>query len=300
MILSSGDRVAVIAPASGMRSADNALVGEAIMLLESWGLVPTICIENDRYMYLAGTDEHRLAAINQAFTDPDVRAVFCSRGGYGSQRLLRSLSFPAVAGERMLVGFSDVTAIHLAAQAHAQRGGSGLYLVHGPNVATRQLLAGNDDAVQNRADLKQLLFDPAPVTKTLEYLVAGRATGPLMGGCLSLIGTQVGTPFLPSFDEAILFVEDVGESPYRIDRMLHHLVNAGVLDRVAGLVFGVMHNCSDPYNDIRHVIVDVLDYLGVPIAFGLTSGHGPRNTAIPLGTTSVLDSRERAIHISHS
>jgi len=299
MILSPGDRVVVVAPASSMRSADRELVGEATRLLESWGLVPEVCVEVSGYMYLAGTDDDRLAALNGALTAPDVRPVFCSRGGYGSQRLLRHLDFSAVPSERILIGFSDITALHLAAQAHADRNRSALHLVHGPNVATHQLLGDTDDARQNRDDLRTMLFDPSSTSTKVEVLIDGQATGRLVGGCLSLIATQVGTPFMPSLDGAIVFAEDVGESPYKIDRMLHQLLNAGLLDRVAGFVFGVMHNCTDPYNDIGDVIVDVLAPLMIPVVFGLRSGHGARNIAIQLGTSATIDGAAENLTIRH-
>lgn len=282
-----------------MRSADRDLVAAAIQLLESWGLVAEIRLGDAGQMYLAGTDDDRLAALEEALTAPEVRAIFCSRGGYGSQRLLRRLDFSAIASERMLVGFSDITGLHLAAQSHADDSQSLLHLVHGPNVATTQLLADNDDARRNRRGLEKMLFDSSPVTAMVEYLADGRATGRLVGGCLSLIAAQVGTPFMPSLDGSVFFAEDVGESPYKIDRMLHQLLNAGALDQVAGFVFGEMHNCTDPHNDITDVIVDVLAPLGVPIAFGLAAGHGPRNTAIPLGTSTELDSTSGSISISH-
>ena len=282
-----------------MRSVDRGLLDDAKRLLESWGLIPKICVEESPYLYLAGTDDYRLGALNGALAAPGVRAVFCSRGGYGSQRLLPALAFSAVPSDRMLIGFSDITALHLAAQAHADCNRSALHLVHGPNVATHQLLADNDDAERNRNDLRRMLFDSSTITAKVDYLIDGQAAGRLVGGCLSLIATQVGTPFLPSLERAIVFAEDVGESPYKIDRMLHQLLNAGLLDGVAGFVFGLMHDCTDPHNDIKDVIIDVLAPLDVPVAFGLPAGHGSNNMAIPLGTTTEIDSAAGTIKISH-
>lgn len=292
--LTDGDEVAIVAPAGRMRSADEHLVAEAARLLASWGLRPRVAVEDQGYLYLAGRDGRRLEEVSAALADDQVRAVFCTRGGYGSQRLLRSLNWTAVDTNTLLVGFSDITALHLAAQAS---GHEQVHLVHGPNVATNQLLASTSDAEANRQELRNCLFEPTALELDAHYLVEGSAQGDIVGGCLSIITSQIGTPYLPTFDGKVLFLEDVGEVPYKVDRMLTHLRHAGSLDNVAGIVFGEMHNCTDPHNRLEDVIVDALEGLDVPVAFGVHCGHGSRNTSIRLGSRTHLNSTRRSINV---
>ncbi len=299
MILENGDEVALIGPASSMRAADRGLVDAARQLLVSWGLRPTVTIEAESHFYLAGDDSFRSSTLSAALGDPDVRAIFCTRGGYGSQRLLARVSFDSVRGEKVLVGFSDVTALHLAALARGQESGPTIRTIHGPNLATKQLLDRSRDAAANRIDLQRALFDASPVEQAVTYLRPGQARGPLIGGCLYLVASQIGTPYFPSLDGAVVFLEDVGESPYRIDRMLVQLRNAELIARSAAFVFGVMHDCEDGYNRLEDVIVDILGPFDVPIAIGLASGHGRRNRAIPLGTPATVDSATGAVVIDH-
>jgi len=303
MTLQEGDEVAIVAPAAGMRSADESRVDNAADLLRSWGLRPRLSIEDRNYFYLAGTDEQRARHLAEAVSAPEIKAVFCTRGGYGSPRLLPRMTW-ASPSPKLLVGFSDITALHLAvitAQQQATAGGDtgahNIWPVHGPNVATAQFLDRSDDAQANRDDLRRLLFEPEPTAHRLRFLRAGVASGPLIGGCLSLVSSLVGTPFLPDLGGSILFLEDVGERPYSIDRMLFQLRNAGALDHVAGFVFGAMHDCTDGLNSLEDVIGDVLDPYDVPIAFGLPSGHGSRNSAIPLGPQAKLDSTTGSLQI---
>ncbi len=299
MILEKGDRVALIGPASSMRATDRGLVDAAHELLLSWGLRPTVTIEAERHFYLAGNDDFRSSSLNTALGDPEVRAIFCTRGGYGSQRLLTQVSFDSMRGDKVLVGFSDITALHLAAIASGQESGPTIRTIHGPNLATKQLLDRSPDAAANRSDLRRALFDESPIEQAVTYLRPGQARGPLIGGCLSLVASQIGTPYFPSLDGAVVFLEDVGESPYRIDRMLFQLRNAELIARSAAFVFGVMHDCQDGYNRLEDVIVDILGPYDVPIAIGLASGHGLRNAAIPLGTPATVDSATGTVVIDH-
>lgn len=286
MLLRPGDGCSVIAPAAQLRGADAGLLDEAVALLESWGLRVAVRAERSHHFYLAGPDEARAAHLAAALADPDSRAIFCTRGGYGSPRLLAGPD-PGLAPEpKLLVGYSDITALHLAAARLWPR----VRPVHGPNLATRELLGSGPARERNRLSLYRALFDPAyAVDEAVEFLMPGRAEGPLVGGCLSLVASMLGTPFALRTRDAVLFLEDVGEAPYRIDRMLTQLRLAGVFDGVRGVVFGTMHGCEDAYNDVRDVIRDVLGGFAFPVAFGLPSGHGPVNLALPLGAHARLD-----------
>ncbi len=188
--------------------------------------------------------------------------------------------------EKILVGYSDLTALHLAASKLWPR----VELLHGPNVATRQFLDPGPSAEANRAALHDALFAPVyEVDIPVEFLRAGSASGPLRGGCLSLVAATLGSRFAPATEGAILLLEDVDEVPYRIDRLLVQLRNAGLFTDVAGVVFGVMPDCVDGKNDLRAIILDVLAGYGFPIAFGLPAGHGDNNVALLLGSPATLD-----------
>ena len=278
--LRRGDRVAVIAPASGFErsafEAGAAVIGERYRIEHGPGIF-------ERHRYLAGSDERRLAELNVALADPQVRAVFCARGGYGATRLLKRLTGVAPPGSpKALVGFSDITALHLWLQAHGRRS------IHGP-VLTQ--LARLPAATAER--LFTLLESPAPATplQGSDTYVRGVAEGVLLGGNLSVLSRMLGTPFLPALDGAILLLEDQGERPYRLDRMWTHLELAGVFARVRGIALGTFTSCEEPQADYRsaEVLRELALATGLPCAAGFPVGHGEVNEPLPLGVRVRLD-----------
>lgn len=294
-ILRTGDRVAIIAPAAQFRRDEQGNLEEACDLLESWGLRPSVHVEPAHHFYLAGTDEARLRHLIEVLEDPDIKALFCAKGGYGSARLLRHLPRPLQVKPRMLVGYSDITALHIA----LRRVAPAVQSIHGPNIATAQLLADTAAAARNREALRAAIFD-ADYTfgADLDFIRSGEASGPIVGGCLSLVASLVGTPWVLDTAGAILFLEDGGERPYRIDRMLTHLQDAGLFDDVGGVVFGDMHNCVDEYNELSEIIADIFRDARFPIAIGLESGHGPVNLALPLGEQAMLSASRGSLSLS--
>jgi len=286
ILLEAGDKVSIIAPASQFRGADRHLLDAGVEILRSWNLDPIVRVDAGHHFYLAGSDEIRAGHLRDSLMAPDEKAIFCTRGGYGVPRLLQRLQ-GLVPPPKIIVGYSDITALHLA----ASRLWPQLELVHGPNIATQQLLGSEPECEVNRQALHRALFVGDRYHQSaIEFLRPGRTSGPLVGGCLSLVASSIGTPFSPLIDNAILFLEDSGEPPYRIDRMVTQLRNAGIFDSVAGVVFGRMHKCSDPYNDLRAVISDLFREAPFPVAFGVSSGHGPLNRSIRLGGMAQLDS----------
>jgi muramoyltetrapeptide carboxypeptidase len=235
-----------------------------------------------RSRYLAGDDPRRLDELTAALADESVKAVVAARGGYGVLRLLARLG-PKLAGlvPKPLVGFSDITALHLALQA------AGWVSIHGPVVT--QLGTQPPDVA---ARLFHLLEspDPAPPLRGTP-MVAGLAEGPLVGGNLSLLTRLLGTPYLPPLDGAVLLLEDVGERPYRLDRMWTHLALAGVFDRVCGLALGEFTDCEEPNGDYRvgDVLAELVAEVGLPSLGGLPIGHGAVNQPVPLGARVRLD-----------
>lgn len=232
----------------------------------------------DVWRYLAGPDDRRLAELSAAITDPDVRCIWAARGGYGAMRLLPDLPLAELPSPRWLVGFSDITALHAAWPAGA---------VHGPNVVTLGNVGGTDrDQVFGL--LTGTLPPPALGAQGLRSVVPGEAQGPLLGGNLSLITRLLGTPWALDLSGAILFLEDVGERPYRLDRMLTHLELAGAAHAdtaVAGVLLGEFRGCEeDAASYCAHdVLEERLSRWGVPVVAGFPAGHGLRCRALPLG-----------------
>lgn len=280
-MLRPNDAVAVVAPC-GPFDRPSFEKGLAV-LAERYRPVFTERIFEAR-RYLAGTDEARAAELQHALDDDGVQAVFLARGGYGAMRLLPALRLHA---PKPLVGFSDATAFHLAMQAKSWR------TLHAPVLT--QLGKQPPDVVTRLFDLLEgRPVAPLPGTRTV---VPGVAEGRLVGGNLSVLTRLVGTPYFPSLDGAVLLLEDVGERPYRLDRMWTHLTLAGVLKGLAGVVFGDFTGCEE--KDATYSSADVLDELaqalGVPCAAGFVIGHGDVNFPVPLGARVRLDADRQAL-----
>jgi muramoyltetrapeptide carboxypeptidase len=250
----------------------------------------------DRDEILAGQDAVRAAELQRVFADPQIKAIFAARGGYGSGRLLPLIDFAAIARRpKIFIGFSDVTYL-LNALVEKSR----LVCFHGPTVAM-DLARGLTAA--SLAHLKAVLEGEAfPLTLTAQdVLRAGQAQGELIGGCMSVVVAMLGTPYAPTFDGRILLLEDVGEKPYRVDRMLTQLAQSGVLSKVAGVVFGGMRGVEDTPQErklIRRFIREQTCALRVPVLAGLNVGHATDNLAIPLGVRVTLDGQNAQLRFA--
>jgi muramoyltetrapeptide carboxypeptidase len=278
--LRPGDRVAVIAPASGFErgafEAGLALIGNRYHAEHSSGVF-------ERHRYLAGSDARRLAELTAALADPDIRAVFCARGGYGATRLLGRLGpYPPVGPAKLLVGFSDITALHLWLQSHGRAS------IHGP-VLTQ--LARLPASTRERLFALMESKVPAPALSGTATYVGGAVEGPLLGGNLSVLTRMLGTPFMPPLDGAILLLEDQGERPYRLDRMWTHLQLAGVFERVRGIALGSFTSCEeqDAAYSGAEVLRELAESTRLPCAAGFPVGHGEVNEPVPLGVWVRLD-----------
>ena len=253
-----------------------------------------------RLGFLAGSDRQRAGDLMRMFTDPQVRAILCLRGGYGCSRLLPRLDFDVIrAHPKILVGYSDVTSLHCALLSQ-----SDLVSFHGP-MPVSDFIKPDLPEFTLQGFLRTLLEPAAPGSicqggkglNRISVLRGGRAVGPLVGGNLSLICATAGTRFLPSFKGCIVFFEDLSEPPYRFDRMLTHLLNAGLLQAAAGIAIGINRYCRDPKArksaEYRQTLEDVfrerLGGLGVPVVSGLPFGHIRRNATLPIGVRATLD-----------
>lgn len=284
--LAPGARVAVVAP-SGPVPEERLRAG--LDVLRGWDLDPVVAPHvldrHGRFGYLAGSDADRAADLQSAWCDPDVDAVICARGGYGVQRMVDALDWEAMraAGPKVFVGFSDITSLH---EAFAVR--LGLVTLHGP------MAAGLDFVKSTRAQdhLRATLLAPGTVRTIASdgtALVPGRARGVTLGGCLSLLASDLGTPHArPSARGGLLCLEDVGEETYRLDRYLTQLLRAGWLDGVAGLLLGSWAQC-EPYDGVRALLADRLGGLGVPVAEQFGFGHCDDALTVPFGVAAELD-----------
>lgn len=283
--LAPGDAVAVIAP-SGPVFADAFAAGAAV-LSARYRLHHDPATLFAAEGFLAGPDEQRLASLCAAVRDPETRAVLMGRGGHGLLRIAHQIDPQLLRDHpKPIVAFSDGTVL-LAAAARA-----GVAAIHGPVVSQLGRLPPEDHAA-----LFALLEspEPGPLLDGLEALRPGRATGQLIGGNLEVFSRLLGTPLLPDLDGAVLFFEEVGERPYRIDRLLCHLELAGVLARAAAIVVGDLVDCGEPPGTrvasptAEHVVAERLRRFDRPVAVGARIGHGSRNRALPYGVRVELD-----------
>jgi muramoyltetrapeptide carboxypeptidase len=259
---------------------DRALFEQGFDVMRAAGLVPR-CRDDlhDRDRFLAGTDDRRLEELRAAIDAPDSDLVWCARGGYGATRLLPRLSREAIRRSRkLLVGFSDITALH------ARWLDAGLPSVHGM-MMTR--LATDPAEVRDR--LFELLFTGRASPLSGQGLVPGVAHGRLSGGNLTVLAALCETPFQPRLDGSLLFLEDVGEKPYRLDRALVQCAQAGLFTGVRGVAVGEFTGCDDAGLSGAEVVHEHLRALGVPVLAGLPCGHGAVNHALPFGTEVRLD-----------
>lgn len=291
--LRPGDTVGIVAPASPWDKRSEWLRGVAA--LESWGLRLRVGEHvHDRHGYLAGRDEDRAADLNAMFRDPEVRAIVCLHGGYGSPRLVPLLDRETIAANpKALCGYSDITTLHLAVAAW------GNTITFYSNGVTG---IGDPETTDfSKASLRRALFGdepfgpigPNPDDPYVRTIHGGRATGRLIGGCFGLVEGTIGTPIEIDTRDRILFLETIPEDEvYLIDTGLTHLRNAGKLDGVVGIVLGDQpgkHSGGLQELSIEDVYEELLGPLGVPVIAGLPIGHGKHHATVPIGATATLD-----------
>ena len=294
--LKTGDTVGLVIPSSAQW--DPGAVDILLDSLKALGLNGKLGKHVfDRRGYFAGRDEDRAADLNAMFADPDVDAIHCIRGGWGAARLLPLLDWATIAKHpKILVGYSDITALLLS--LHAK---TGLVTFHGPNGASawntfnldwmKRVLWNGEAATF--ANLKETDDTLVPVKNRTRTITPGKARGRLLGGNLTVFTTIIGSGYLPDFKDCILFVEDVEEAPYSLDRMFTQLKLAGILNQVKGVVWGTCDKCSPGEGFGSLTIPDILDDhlkpLGVPAYSGAMIGHVDRQFTLPLGVQVELD-----------
>ncbi len=284
--IKAGDTIGIVAPAGPF---DRKTFLRGARIIEDMGFkvfIPPAVFEKNRY--LAGSDKHRVEYVNLLFADKSIDAIICARGGYGSMRILSMLDYDAIKNNpKIFVGFSDITILLSVLFTRCN-----LVTFHGPVVTsladaseeTKLSLLSNITS-DNSLEIK------LPSGRTIK---SGVAAGDVCGGNLTMLCHLVGTPFAPDFENKILFLEDRGEAPYRIDRMLVHMELAGCFKGISGIILGGFEDCG-PIEDLIEIIVELFDKYPVPILGGLDAGHGIHNLTIPLGIEATLDADRHSL-----
>jgi len=289
--LRPGDKVGIIAPA-GFIDRDALEAGCAWLMRKGYEPfhLPSIL---DRELYFAGSTQRRLDELHEMFERPEIKAIICARGGYGCNYLPPNIDLRLIrANPKIFCGCSDVTTLinFLCDQA-------GMVTLHGPMLNIDMRPDGVDEESWNAAFVSGEPFTHEFAVDEVETLVRGTAEGMLYGGCLSLLCASIGTPYEIETRGTVLFIEDLAEPAYRIDRMLMHLKLAGKFAGVRGLIFGEMLNCGPRQTlefTLQQVVQRTVGDLGIPVAYGLKSGHVSRgNITLPFGVAAQFTADER-------
>lgn len=297
--LRPGDTVGLITPSTYVTDPDRIALADRTIRYFGWNPKFGANVRKQEG-YVGGSVAERIADLHQMFRDPEVKAIFCVRGGFGSAHLLAGIDYSLIAkNPKIFVGYSDITALHLA--IHRK---TGLVTFHGPVVLSGFSNYTRDHFRRAMTDPKPLGTlsnppdsDPLRPRHTIRTIRPGRARGPLIGGNLTLISTTLGTPYEIDTRGKILFLEDVDEQPYSVDRMLTHLKLAGKLDAAAGIALGECSGCRPrefrPSFDSTFSLGEVFDRifggLSIPVFSGLTIGHTEDQLTLPLGVMATLD-----------
>jgi muramoyltetrapeptide carboxypeptidase len=288
-----GDTVGLISPASAINQEDLTEVRE---FLTAYGFKVKVGEHVlDRYGYLAGRDADRAADVNAMFADDGVQAILTMRGGWGCNRILPLLDYDLIRRHpKILMGFSDITSLLLAIIAR-----SGVITFHGPvGISTWNWFDLN--YVERILLNKEAILMQNLTSHRVETITPGKTRGRLLGGNLSVLAAMVGSPYLPPWKNTILFVEEVGEEIYRVDRMLTQLKLGGILEQLAGLIFANCSDCSkeedrEPTLTLAQVLSELIAPLGIPAWYGSMIGHIQNNFTVPLGVEVEIDAERGTI-----
>lgn len=298
--LRPGAGVSLIAPASPPAEIK---FQQAFINMESLGLTAKPG-KNMRaqYGYLAGSDAERVADIHAAFTDPETEVVWCVRGGYGCTRLLPMLDFDLIRKHpKPLIGYSDITALHIALQQkaglvsfHGQVGGAEITPFTRRHLDETMFLASEKHLIELHDD--SLRTGPEFESYTI---TGGRAIGKLTGGNIAVLSAMAGTDFSPVFKDKIVFLEEIGEAPYRVDRMLTQLLQATDLSKAAGIVLGIFNDCEQksdsPTLKLKETLKDRLSGLHIPVYYGAPFGHIADQCILPYGIKAAMDADKKML-----
>ena len=295
--LKRGDTVGVLSAAAAV---EQQALERGLELIRAMGFRARVSRHVlDRDDILAGSDRQRAEELQAFFADPDIRAIFVARGGYGSGRILPLLDFEAIAlTPKPFIGFSDLTFLLNPIVERAR-----MVAFHGPMLAIdHQIEDRNRRSFEHLAKVLLGKIDRFEM-EAPHVIHPGSAEGRLMGGCLSIVVAMLATPYAPNFDDKILFLEEVGERAYRIDRMLVQLRQSGALGRCAGVVFGAIRPYGNEENEARMIqrfVAEQTADLEIPVLFGIDAGHFTNNLTLPFGVRARIDSTSHRLTILES
>ena len=296
--LKEGSRVGIVAPAS--RITDPDVFKQIKKSMDELGLIPDFGPSvNAAYGYLSGTDQERANDLNEYFRNPDIDGIFALRGGWGSSRILPLLDFEAIsANPKFFCGYSDITSLHLA--IHAK---TGLVTFHGPNSNTEYTEWTKEHFV-DVAFAKKSRYELRPAPEMESFTIReGKASGRFFGGNLTVLTSLIGTQYLPDLAGSILFLEDIDEDVYRVDRMLSQLALSGILSQVSGVVFGKCMLCDESKPNtltLRQVLEDHLLPLEIPAFYGTMISHEKDIFTVPVGWPVNIDASGFTIEFERS
>jgi len=293
-----GDTIGLVAPSGSIINQDNLKKGIQILRDAGYKLKFYRDFRNTEG-YLAGSDQERADEFNSIWSDPEVKAVITARGGYGSLRMLDMLDLEHIRkNPKILIGFSDLTVLLTAIHKI-----TGMVTFHGPVVTT--LASIDESSRKNFFDTLSGNIPPNIRPDRLTIVQNGRAEGVLLGGNLTTLAHMLATPYEVSWQNVILFIEDIGESPYRLDRLLTHLAKAQKLDNLSGLILGTFSETDSTESaDLAQCMCDrareLLVDQNIPIWADFPVGHGSRNLTLPLGTRVEMDPVTKSLHLLES
>jgi muramoyltetrapeptide carboxypeptidase len=281
--LQKGDTIGIATPASPYK---HQAFQEGLDLLRQWGFQTVLGRKRiSRAGYLAGTDRERAEELMELFLNQEIKAILCSRGGYGAMRILDHLDFKKIKDHpKLFMGFSDITVLLMALWKKA-----GLLAFHGPMVTSLSRLKPQS-LIRFQATLEGNYRLEVPLNKK-KVLFPGSAQGVLWGGNLTLLVHLIGTPYEPAWERAILFLEDCGEEPYRLDRLFMHLKLRGSLEKISALLLGQFTGSKTGELSMNR-IKEILGDMNIPVWTGLPVGHGTQNIPLPIGAPAFLDGKK--------
>jgi len=296
--LRPGDTIGIIAPAGPVQGRD--AVNPALAMLESWGFQVRFDSRIfDSFRYLAGHDAARAEELMRCFEDPSIQGIIALRGGSGCARLIRLLDERRLRHNcKLFMGFSDLTTLHMYFRRRF-----GWVTIHGPMATTMSRDSLSPEAEKHLLSLwTDAKYLPTLSFAQLESWIPGSAEGRLIGGCLSILTASLGTSYEFKSEGKILFLEDLGEAPYRLDRMITQLQLAGKLDGIAGVLLGRFRDCEPEEGGYSssEVLRDLLSEIGVPVLANFPGGHGMEDWALPLGIRVRLDADQKSIQFLES
>ncbi len=299
--LRRGDLIGVISPSSTPSAQEK--IDKGVQYLEHLGYRVRVGRHAmAEHGYLAGTDDLRAEDLNEMLRDPSVKAVFATRGGYGTPRLLQLVDYNAVRrNPKILVGYSDLTALQLALYKK-----TGLITFSGPMVGV-EMWDSIDPFTEEHfwrtiTSSARIGVLRNPEGEQVSFYNRGKASGILIGGNLSLLVSLLATPYLPNLRETLLVLEDVDEAPHRVDRMFAQLHHAGITKNIAGLILGKFTDCvpfdpAKPHLTVEQVLEDVLRRITCPVLANFQYGHVAKKLTVPIGVKAILDTRAGALKI---